>query len=186
MRTSAFVLVSALVAIGVARLALNVTHGLRAEYFENDRRAGTPAFTTVDPDISTARLNAVWLDPPPPAFSARWFGYLTIRAPGDYTFAVSSEDGAWLTIDGKLTIDNGGRHSAIRKTARVHMDEGSHAVLFEYFQGGGEYAVSWLWARDNQVLSPVPSSLLSPRRIEYWKAVLARALDWCWWAALAI
>ena len=175
-----------LVALGVARVTLNVTHGLRAEYFENDRRAGTPALTTVDPEISTARLDFNWLDLPPPAFSVRWFGYLTIRQAGDYTFAVSSDDGAWLTIDGKLAIDNGGRHSTIRKTARLHLDEGPHAVLLEYFQAGGEYELSWWWARDNEALSQVPAWLLSPRRIEYWKTVLARVLDWSWWTCVAL
>ena len=161
-----------------ARTALQVTPGLTAEYFENDQRAGSPTLTTITPSISTEQLSEQWRGSPPAVFSARWFGYLTVARPGLYTFATSSDDGSSLSIDGTLVVDNGGVHGVETRTGSVRLDRGAHFVLLEYAQAGGDYAMSWAWAREGGSLSAVPSWALSPGRLPFWKVTLARALDW--------
>jgi hypothetical protein len=180
-RRPAFWLIALLATFGVAaaaQTALQVTPGLTAEYFENDQRAGSPTLTTITPSISTEQLSEQWRGSPPAVFSARWFGYLTVARPGLYTFATSSDDGSSLSIDGALVVDNGGVHGVETRTGSVRLDRGAHFVLLEYAQAGGDYAMSWAWAREGGSLSAVPSWALSPGRLPFWKVTLARALDW--------
>jgi hypothetical protein len=160
-----------------ARLALQVTQGLQAEYFLDDAPASRPTLATLSREITTAEINADWNASLPPAFRARWFGYLAVPRAGDYTFTTSSDDGSRLFIDGQLIVDNGGIHGMQRATGRVRLDPGPHFVLIEYEQAGGFYGISWSWARDGGRSSLVSSWLLSPRRVTYPRALLARALD---------
>src|SRR5260370_2604323 len=77
----------------VWRLAINVTHGLRAEYFAGDHQPGTPAgrptLTVVDPEISTEQVTADWLDPPP-TFPTPWVGFVIVGPAGAYPFPPAS------------------------------------------------------------------------------------------------
>ena len=165
-------------AVAVLRASINVAHGLRAEYFSNDRRAGTPVLSVIDPDVSTARIAHNWLDDPPSRFSARWTGYLSVDQPGLYTFATTSDDGSSLAIDGRVVVDNGGRHGAVTRTGEVQLDREPHAVLIDYVQAGGAYEMNWSWAREGGALSTVPASWLSTRRLDSGRMRLAGVLDW--------
>jgi hypothetical protein len=180
-RTPAFWLIALIGIFAVAaaaRTALHVTSGLTAEYFANDQRAGTPTLRLVTAAISTEQLSEHWRESPPAVFSARWFGYLTVGRSDFYTFATSSDDGSSLSVDGVRIVDNGGVHGEETRTGRVWLDRGSHFVVIEYEQAGGEYAMSWAWGRDGGSLSAVPPWALSPVRVPYWKVTLGRALDW--------
>jgi GDSL-like lipase/acylhydrolase family protein/PA14 domain-containing protein len=122
-------------------------------------------------------MAADWNGSPPPAFRARWFGYLTIGRSSLYTFATSSDDGSTLTIDGTVVVDNAGVHGLQTRTGRARLDPGPHFVLIEYVQAGGDYAMSWSWASEGGELSPVPGWVLSPGRISYTRALVANVLD---------
>jgi hypothetical protein len=180
-RRPAFWLLALLGAFGVAaaaRSALHVTHGLTAEYFANDQRAGVPTRRIVSPIISTDQIRDEWSGFSTAVFSARWFGYLTVGRPALYTFATTSDDGSSLSVDGALVVDNRGVHGEETRTGRVWLDRGSHFVVLEYAQAGGDYAMSWAWGRDEGSLSAVPAWALSPARVPPWKVMLARVLDW--------
>src|SRR5262245_51815977 len=116
------------IAATVARHAVGVP-GLRAEYFSSEQPQETPALTAPHDDVSLAAIEASWGSALPQIFSARWFGYLAVPEAGDYTFALTSDDGSRLWIDGHLVVDNRGRHAAITKTGTVHLENGSHPVL---------------------------------------------------------
>jgi hypothetical protein len=154
-----------------------VPRGLQAEYFAAESPGGTPDVSRIDLSISTAALTAAWRGPAPPKFSVRWFGYLTVPRSGRYTIATTSDDGSAVSIDGALVLDNTGPHSAQTKTADISLTSGPHAVLVEYVQYTADYEMSWMWARTGRPLSPVPSWVLSPRRIAYWKVMASRALE---------
>ena len=171
------VLVSIWIGIAVLRATVGVTHGLRAEYFENVLWAGAPSSSAVDSDISTDRMVAVWLGDPPPVFSARWFGYLMNPRPGLYTFATRSDDGSFLRIDGRLVVDNGGEHPAQTRSGSIYLDRGPHFIALEYAQTAGEFELGWSWGTDAHDLAGVPSWRLSPNRVVEWKILLARTLD---------
>jgi hypothetical protein len=159
----------------LARWALQITTGLQAEYFlaEND----APALAVVSREVSTAQMTSDWNASAPPAFRARWFGYLIVGRAGEYTFATTSDDGSTLSMDGQLVVDNGGVHGMQTASGRIRLEPGAHFVLIEYTQAGGDYGIDWSWAREGSALARVPSWLLSPRRASYTQALSARALD---------
>ncbi|WP_081658613.1 PA14 domain-containing protein [Sporomusa ovata] len=51
------------------------------------------------------------------------------------TFALNSDDGSRLYIDGNLAIDNDGIHSLAMEEASVFLNPGTHSIRVEYFQG---------------------------------------------------
>ena len=170
-------LVVLLAGAAAARSALQVTQGLQAEYFFDTQPAGTPAVALVSPDISTAQMATDWNNAVPPAFRARWYGYVVIGRAGEYTFTTTSDDGSTLWIDGRLVVDNGGVHGPQEAKGRARLEAGSHFVLMEYSQAGGSFEMSWAWAREDSRPSRVPAWVLSPRRVSYARASLAAVLD---------
>lgn len=162
----------------VGRLAIDAPFGLRGEYFSGARGAAArPTWTTIDRDVSTAAVATNWVSDPPATFWVRWFGYLTITEAGRYTFAVESDDGSTLSIDGQRVIDNGGVHGPINVTGTIDLTAGVHAVLIEYEQAGGGYSLRWQWAHGDAALGPVPVWQMSPKRLTAAQVRLARALD---------
>jgi hypothetical protein len=154
-----------------------VTQGLQADYFLDDQTAAAPTLTIVSREISTAQMTADWNASVPPAFRARWYGYLTIDRAGDYNFATTSDDGSTLSIDNQPVVDNRGVHGMQTATGRIRLEPGPHFVLLEYVQAGGDYGVGWAWGTDGSAPSRVPSWRLSPRRVTYSLALFAHVLD---------
>lgn len=69
-----------------------------------------------------------------------WFGLdihfdIDVKTAGEYLFALTSDDGSIMTIDGIEVITNDGRHGAVRKDALVNLTAGTHKVNIRYFQG---------------------------------------------------
>lgn len=64
-------------------------------------------------------------------------GYIDIPEDGIYTFALLSDDGSILTIDGSTLIDNNGLHSPEERTAQRALAKGLHAVEVSYFDYNG-------------------------------------------------
>jgi hypothetical protein len=68
-------------------------------------------------------------------FAIDYSGVFWIEKPGLYHFALQSDDGSKLYIDGKLVIDNDGIHAAVTRTGAVELGRGRHAIRVSYFQG---------------------------------------------------
>jgi hypothetical protein len=85
-----------------------VRPGLVGRYYAEAGWGGTPRFTVVDETPSTDRLatRATRLDDNP--FSVTWTGFVSIPDAGDHTFSLRSAGEAWLFLDGRLVVDNGG------------------------------------------------------------------------------
>jgi lysophospholipase L1-like esterase len=170
-----FALFGMLAALAAARAGLQVTQGLQGEYLLGP--SSDPVLTVITHEISTGQITADWKGSPPPVFRARWFGYLTIGRSSLYTFATSSDDGSTLAIDGKIVVDNAGVHGRQTQTGQVRLEPGPHFVVIEYVQAGGDYEMSWSWAREGGELSRVPAWVLSPGRVSYTRALVANVLD---------
>jgi len=90
-------------------------------------------------------------------------GYLHLAAAGTYRFALASDDGSKLYIDGKLVVDNDGDHGVLMVNGSVDLQPGKHAIRVEWFNGGGG---AWLGTYfegpgiPRQVLDP---NLLTPQ-----------------------
>jgi hypothetical protein len=73
---------------------------------------------------------------------------------GTYTFGVSSDDGAWLWVDGRLVVDNSGLHGVHDSneapgaptndiTGTIELSAGPHTFAFKYFERGGTAAAGY-------------------------------------------
>lgn len=138
---------------------------------------GQPAISTLDPRVSTNLVRDRWSGAAPTTFSARWFGFLTVPAGRRYTFAITSDDGSVLSVDGRVLVDNGGRHGPQTMRADIDLAAGVHPVLVEFTEMGGEFTLEWAWARAGGGFEAVPSWALTPFRVAPWRVIAARAAD---------
>jgi hypothetical protein len=114
-----------------------------------------PKDTMVLPDFEDNRVQRageVWTDmlnvPPShwrsgfPGLTERfeWFaidynGRFWIDKPGRYLFALVSDDGSRLFLDGTPVVDNDCQHAPDLRLAAVKLDGGGHRLRVSYFQG---------------------------------------------------
>jgi hexosaminidase len=87
-------------------------------------------------------------------------GYLKVPADGFYKFAVESDDGTVLWIDGEEVVNNDGNHPSQVATGHVPLQEGYHKMRLKYFQGEGGAALQVTWASSEGELKPLDSSVL--------------------------
>lgn len=81
-------------------------NGVYVEFFNGTELEGTPAYKSIDPEISHYWHN---LSPVPGVnrdmFSARWKGVIKAPVTGEYEFKMSADDWSKLYLDGKLVVD---------------------------------------------------------------------------------
>jgi alpha-N-acetylglucosaminidase len=70
-------------------------------------------------------------------FGLEFSGFLDIPVTGEYTFALGSDDGSRLLIDGKPVVENDGLHAYFEEKGTVRLSAGKHAVTVRYFQQEG-------------------------------------------------
>lgn len=68
-------------------------------------------------------------------FAIRYEGAFNVSKAGKYRFRISSDDGARVTIDGRVVIDNDGVHPPQDKSGEIKLSAGDHTMVIEYFQG---------------------------------------------------
>jgi len=85
-----------------------------------------------------------------------------LDAPDDdlYRFALTSDDGSKLWIDGELVVDNDGLHSTAEKRGERALGKGLHPIEVVWFNRTGDVALSLGWARAGAAFEPVPAAAL--------------------------
>jgi hypothetical protein len=78
-------------------------------------------------------------------FAIDYTGRFYVRKPGKYRFALLSDDGSKLYIDGRAVIRNDGVHSTLRADGSVNLAGGIHTIRLSYFQGP-RYAIALMLA----------------------------------------
>lgn len=78
-------------------------------------------------------------------FALRYSGYLAVPATGQYTFAITSDDGSRIYLDDRLLINHDGLHGMSEKRATVQLAAGSHPFLVTYFDNGGGDGLRVQW-----------------------------------------
>ena len=132
-----------------------------------------PDFSTLKP-IGT--IYASELNIPPTKFDQgfpgvtnrfEWFaidykGTMFVPRDGTYTFALVSDDGARLIIDGKTIIDNDGIHPPTRKEGGTFLKAGLHSIEVQYFQGPRYYVALQLLVKKGNTFVPWKARDFSP------------------------
>ena len=70
-------------------------------------------------------------------FAARWSGLLEIEKEGNYTFSLTSDDGAFLWLDDHLVINHGGTDRAQVQSSSVTLEAGYHRIRIEFYNDEG-------------------------------------------------
>ena len=135
-----------------------------------------------------------------------WRGYFVAPETGDWTFALQSDDGSVLYLDGKKVVDNNSDHGwdsndqRVKTRKTVTLEKGAHEIVIGFYEKSGQNAVAaWLTrpgAAEDEALpqallcDEAPSSAVTVEaltgdagRIEFPEAgyatlVLAEAGDW--------
>lgn len=120
--------------------------GLLLDYYEADFAGETADFDALAPVRS--ETTASFFDGiarREEDFGFRFRGLLEIRAPGQYRFYTTSDDGSMLYVDGKLVVDNHGQHGMVEEEGELHLAAGRHAFELTYFEhyGGNGLEVRW-------------------------------------------
>ena len=141
--------------------------GLIGSYYTNPDWQGSPVVVSIDSLFSTSRLTthaARWRTY---SFSVSWKGFLEIDRPGSYTATIRSDDGAWLFVDERLVINNGGEHTLRERSATVVLDAGLHPIELRYFQGDGDFELGVTLAYGREAPSVLSASTLFPTKLAY-------------------
>ena len=140
--------------------------GLRLAAWRNPSWQGPPAYEDLDASLSN---DLIGRNPFPlwPAFSIEWRGFLAVDTPGDYVFALDSDDGSTLELDGTLLVDNDGPHRLRRGEGRRRLEPGLHPMRVRYFQAGEHSSLHVLWATDGAPLRTFLPRQLVPDAMSY-------------------
>ncbi len=141
--------------------------GLVGRYYAGGAWSGTPTLVVVDDGVSTdtvvARL-ATFDDLPQ---SVSWDGFIHLVAAGSHTFTVTSTGAAWLFLDDRLLVDNGGSHETLTVSATTRAAAGLHAFEVRYLSAGGDPTLELTTGFDGEAPTPIARSALFPSPIAY-------------------
>jgi alpha-L-fucosidase len=120
-----------------------------------------PKFLTLTPKKSGI-LPAIGVVQPtvPEHYGMTFDGLVRIEDTGVYAFAISSDDGCRLSIDGRVVVDHDGLHSMSERSGVVPLAVGYHKLQIEYFQCEGGDGLNVTCTRAGGVPKPIPASLL--------------------------
>ena len=149
--------------------------GLRAHYFTNLTRSGSPIVVTIDRSPSTDTLDngtaGVW-----PSYSVEWSGFLVIDAADTYEFSTLSDDGSELEVADRIVVSNGGLHGPQEARGSIALGAGVHPLKLRYEQAGGGFTLAVRFARAGGRMMDLPPSRLLPDAMSYTEYRLRRAV----------
>lgn len=82
----------------------------------------------------------------------------TLDKDGEYTFVLTSDDGARMYIGDKLIIDNDGSHYASTITATVKLAKGTYPLVMEYFNDTEDQVLEVRYCFETQPMQTLPFS----------------------------
>jgi len=90
-----------------------------------------------------------------------------VRAPGEYTFYLDSDDGSRLCIDDKTVVDLDGVRAAGReKSGRIRLSAGKHPLTVTYFEKDGHEVLRVWWKGPGFEKRQIPPDVLYHLRDE--------------------
>ncbi len=115
----------------------NPKPGIRYDYYEG-RWQKLPVFNQFNPKRSgTIEQFLMPAEHSEEDFAVQYTGYIKIAKDGPYTFYINSDDGADISIDKNVIVDNDGCHAAQEFSGTVVLNSGFHEITISFFQAGG-------------------------------------------------
>ena len=115
-----------------------VGRGLTGRYYPNLEWQDPAQAVSIDRQIDTrlinSRAHAAFTSD---LFSVRWEGYLFTERPRRYRFALTSDDSAWLIVDGQRVVYNPHAPAAVESV--VHLDAGMSRSLLISARADGSF-----------------------------------------------
>ncbi len=90
----------------------------------------------------------------------RFTGFLDVPQDELYRFALTSDDGSKLWLDGQLVVDNDGPHGAVEKVGTRALGKGLHPIEVVWWNQTGGAELKLQWALPGAKLAEVPASAL--------------------------
>lgn len=131
--------------------------------FRNYKGEVLPDFGKIGAPDATGTISVFTLDELPIAaneddVAVLMTSNIVIPETGLYRFALASDDGSRLLIDGKVVVDNNGSHSLDTKYGVVELTEGKHNIVVEYFEDCDGQFLELLFGKNDGVLRPVTAT----------------------------
>ena len=83
---------------------------------------------------------------------------IDVPATGEWTFAIRSDDGGWVWVDGDLVAANPGMHAATRKQGKRTLTAGAHELRVGFTQGGGGDVLEVFWSGPGVEEQQIPAA----------------------------
>lgn len=93
-------------------------------------------------------------------FSVRWDTCLDVPAAVSVPFQLISDDGSRLFLDGKLVLDNWGKHELEARGATLALTPGAHHLRVEYVEHTSRAQVALLASFDGEAPAAIPGDML--------------------------
>jgi hypothetical protein len=162
--------------------------GITAAFYTNPHWSSEPARVGVERQINLDFVDSASL--PQQEFSVEWSGWLRTDRDGQYSFSTLTDDGSTLEIDGHVVVDNGGVHSATRRTGTIAMTPGLHQIRLRFLQATGVYEFHASWTPPGETgESALPTQQLFVHKPLPVVVFLTRRVSSLWvlcWFALAL
>ncbi|MEL6905032.1 MAG: PA14 domain-containing protein, partial [Planctomycetota bacterium] len=140
--------------------------GLVRESFELDEIGDDP-LASIDSLVPVERETALVVDlagaPRADRYALRFSGWLDVPEDGAYTFHLTSDDDARLTIDGSTAVDNPGAHAATTVSTTVELYAGERALVLDFVERTGDAVLELEWEGPG-----VPRGPLARDRVTHW------------------
>jgi alpha-L-fucosidase len=82
-------------------------------------------------------------------------GFLRVPQDDVYRFALTSDDGSRLWLDGQLVVDHDGLHGPTEKRGEVALAAGLHAIEVVWFNASGGATLDLQWAAPGRPFAPL-------------------------------
>jgi alpha-L-fucosidase len=99
-------------------------------------------------------------DRPGEHVALRFTGFLEVPKDELYRFALASDDGSRLWIDGQLVVDNDGLHGTVEKQGARALAAGLHPIEVVWFNKTGGAELRLRWALPGAKFEPIPEGAL--------------------------
>lgn len=134
--------------------------GLRLEQYAVDWQSIPDDRSTLSPVATSVAATVGFASSPGEHTALSYRGYVVAPRDELFRFALTSDDGSRLWIDGALVVDNDGLHGSAEKRGAIALAKGPHAIEVVWFNRTGGAELKLQWALPGEAFAPVPASAL--------------------------